>query len=113
MGQETPRGLGGIHWSDLVERQRGDIRWFTANTPGTQDGVTHTLVYVNADLAKATQASEVLAFCEHWRSVSGRDPQLLVATDEGALLGWAGSSRTPCDTPPANNLVAVLELQLQ
>jgi hypothetical protein len=43
-----------------------------------QDGVTHTLVYANADLTKATQASEVLAFCDHWRSVSGRDLQLLV-----------------------------------
>jgi hypothetical protein len=36
------------------------------------------LVYANDDLAKATQANEVLAFCDHWRSVSGRDPQLLV-----------------------------------
>lgn len=30
-----------------------------------QDGVTHTLVYANADLTKASQAGEILAFCDH------------------------------------------------
>jgi hypothetical protein len=43
-----------------------------------QDSGTHNLVYANADLAKATQAREVLAFCDHWRAVSGADPHLLV-----------------------------------
>lgn len=43
-----------------------------------QDGLTHNLVYANADLAKASQAGEVLAFCDHWRAVSGREPGLLV-----------------------------------
>jgi transposase-like protein len=43
-----------------------------------QDAATHHLVYANADLHKATQAREVLAFCDHWKMVSGADPALLV-----------------------------------
>ena len=43
-----------------------------------QDSGTHNLVYANADLSKATQAREVLAFCDHWKAVSGADPHLLV-----------------------------------
>jgi transposase len=43
-----------------------------------QDTGTHNLVYANADLSKATQAREVLAFCDHWKAVSGADPRMLV-----------------------------------
>src|SRR6266508_3833237 len=43
-----------------------------------QDTGTHNLVYAGADLAKATQAREVLTFCDHWKAVSGADPHLLV-----------------------------------
>lgn len=43
-----------------------------------QDCGTHNLVYSNADLSKATQNREVIAFCDHWRQVSGHDPHLLV-----------------------------------
>jgi hypothetical protein len=43
-----------------------------------QDSGTHNLVYANADLSKATQAREVLAFCDHWRQASGTDPKMLV-----------------------------------
>ena len=43
-----------------------------------QDSGTHNLVYANADLAKATQAKEVLAFCDHWKELSGHDPHLVV-----------------------------------
>ena len=43
-----------------------------------QDSGTHNLVYANADTSKATQAREVLAFCDHWKAVTGHDPQLLV-----------------------------------
>ena len=43
-----------------------------------QDSGTHNLVYANADLAKATQAREVLAFCDHWKELSGHDPHLVV-----------------------------------
>src|SRR6266487_4683377 len=43
-----------------------------------QDSGTHNLVYANADLTKATQSREVIAFCDHWKAVSGHDPHLLV-----------------------------------
>src|SRR5271165_4540638 len=43
-----------------------------------QDTGTHNLVYGNADISKATQAREVIAFCDHWKAVSGKDPKMLV-----------------------------------
>jgi hypothetical protein len=43
-----------------------------------QDSGTHNLVYANADLSKATQAREALAFCDHWKQISGTDPAMLV-----------------------------------
>ena len=43
-----------------------------------QDSGTHNVVYANADLSKATQNREVTAFCDHWKTVSGHDPHLLV-----------------------------------
>jgi hypothetical protein len=43
-----------------------------------QDSGTHNLIYANADLAKATQAREVIAFCDHWKTVSGADPRMLI-----------------------------------
>jgi hypothetical protein len=43
-----------------------------------QDSGTHNLVYANADLAKATQSREVIAFCDHWKAVSGHDPRMLI-----------------------------------
>jgi len=43
-----------------------------------QDTGTHNLVYANANLAKATQSREVIAFCDHWNNVSGADPRMLI-----------------------------------
>ena len=43
-----------------------------------QDTGTHNLVYANADLSKATQNREVIAFCDHWKAVSGSDPKMLI-----------------------------------
>lgn len=43
-----------------------------------QDTGTHNLVYANADVAKASQAREVIAFCDHWKQVSGADPRMLI-----------------------------------
>ena len=43
-----------------------------------QDTGTHNLVYANADLTKATQNREVIAFCDHWKAVSGSDPHMLI-----------------------------------
>ena len=43
-----------------------------------EDADSHALLYANADLAKARQSKEVLAFAEHWHTVTGKDPALLV-----------------------------------
>ena len=43
-----------------------------------QDTGTHNLVYASADLSKATQSREALAFCDHWKAVSGADPKMLI-----------------------------------
>jgi hypothetical protein len=43
-----------------------------------QDSGTHNLVYASADISKATQAREAIAFCGHWKAVSGADPKMLV-----------------------------------
>lgn len=43
-----------------------------------EDADSHALLYANADLAKATQNNEVLAFAEHWKTVTGTHPALLV-----------------------------------
>ncbi len=43
-----------------------------------QDSGTHNLVYANADLSKAGQNREVIAFADHWKHVTGTDPHLLV-----------------------------------
>ncbi len=43
-----------------------------------QDTGTHNLVYASADLSKATQAREAIAFCDHWKQVSGADPKMLI-----------------------------------
>jgi transposase len=43
-----------------------------------QDTGTRNLVYANADISKATQAREAIAFCDHWKTVSGADPKMLI-----------------------------------
>ena len=43
-----------------------------------QDSGTHNLVYASADISKATQAREAIAFCDHWKQLSGADPAMLV-----------------------------------
>ena len=43
-----------------------------------QDTGTHNLVYANADISKATQNREPIAFCDHWKAVSGHDPKMLI-----------------------------------
>ena len=43
-----------------------------------QDSGTHNLVYANADVSKASQAREAIAFCDHWKTVSGTDPAMLI-----------------------------------
>ena len=43
-----------------------------------EDAGTHTLLYANADLAKASCNREVIAFADHWKAVTGHDPALLI-----------------------------------
>jgi len=54
------------------QRSRSVLTFFA------QDSGTHNLVYANADLSKATQNREVLAFADHWKTVSGHEPHMLV-----------------------------------
>lgn len=54
------------------QRSRSVLTFFA------QDSGTHNLVYANADLYKATQAREVVAFCDHWKALSGQDPRMVV-----------------------------------
>jgi transposase len=43
-----------------------------------EDAESHTLLYANADLAKATQNNEILSFADHWHHLTGHDPKLLI-----------------------------------
>jgi len=55
-----------------------------------QDTGTHNLVYANADISKATQNREPIAFCDHWKAVSGADPKMLIMDQKvttQAILG--------------------------
>ena len=55
-----------------------------------QDTGTHNLVYANADLSKASQPREVIAFCDHWKQVAGADPKMLIMDQKvttQAILG--------------------------
>jgi len=54
------------------QRSRSVLTFFA------QDSGTHNLVYANADLTKATQNREVIAFADHWKHLSGHDPHMLV-----------------------------------
>jgi hypothetical protein len=72
-----------MHWgSDPVlekhyvptrsQRARSVLTFFA------QDSGTHNLVYANADISKATQNREAVAFCDHWKEATGHDPAVLV-----------------------------------
>ena len=43
-----------------------------------QDHASSEMVYANADLTKAEQAREVIAFADYWQQITGTDPGLLV-----------------------------------
>lgn len=43
-----------------------------------QDHASTEMVYANADLTKAEQAREVIAFADYWQNLAGEDPGLLV-----------------------------------
>jgi len=43
-----------------------------------QDHATADMVYANADITKAEQAAEIIAFSDYWQQATGSDPGLLV-----------------------------------
>jgi hypothetical protein len=43
-----------------------------------QDHASQEMVYSNAELTKAEQAREVIAFADYWQKIAGTDPGLLV-----------------------------------
>jgi hypothetical protein len=43
-----------------------------------QDHASTEMVYANADLTKAEQAAEIIAFADYWNTATGSDPGLLV-----------------------------------
>lgn len=43
-----------------------------------QDHASSEMVYANADLTKAEQAAEIIAFADYWNTATGTDPGLLV-----------------------------------
>ena len=55
-----------------------------------QDSGTHNLIYANADISKATQAREAIAFCDHWKAASGHDPAMLVMDQKVTTQGVLG-----------------------
>src|SRR5271166_4458034 len=66
------------------QRSRSVLTFFARDTG------THNLVYANADLSKATQNREAIAFCDHWKQVSGADPKMLIMDQKvttQAILG--------------------------
>jgi hypothetical protein len=72
-----------VHWGDdpVLEKHyvpRRSQRTRSVLTFFAEDAATHTLLYANADLSKASQNREVIAFADHWHQVTGRDPALLI-----------------------------------
>jgi hypothetical protein len=72
-----------MHWGQdpVLEKHYVPTRSQRARSVLTffaQDSGTHNLVYANADLTKASQAREVIAFCDHWKQVAGADPTMLI-----------------------------------
>jgi transposase-like protein len=72
-----------MHWGHdpILEKHYVPARSQRARSVLTffaQDSGTHNLVYASADISKATQAREVIAFCDHWKATSGKDPKMLV-----------------------------------
>jgi len=72
-----------MHWGQdpVLERHYVPKRSQRARSVLTffaQDTGTHNLVYANADISKATQNQEPIAFCDHWKQVSGSDPKMLI-----------------------------------
>ena len=69
-GQDTP--LEKHYVPRRSQRTRAMLTFFA------QDHASTEMVYANADLTKAEQAREIIAFADYWQNVSGQNPGLLV-----------------------------------
>jgi hypothetical protein len=69
-GEEVP--LEEHYVASRSQRTRSVLTFFA------QDHASTEMVYANADVTKAEQAKEVIAFAEYWKRVAGADPGLLV-----------------------------------
>jgi hypothetical protein len=72
-----------MHWGDdpVLEKHyvpRRSQRTRSVLTFFAEDAGTHALVYANADVSKASQNREIIAFADHWHQVTGHDPALLI-----------------------------------
>jgi hypothetical protein len=72
-----------LHWGEdpVLEKHyvpRRSQRTRSVLTFFAEDAGSHTLLYANADLSKASQNREVIAFADHWKAVTGQDPALLI-----------------------------------
>jgi hypothetical protein len=54
------------------QRTRSVLTFFASDHP------TSEMVYANADITKAGQAAEIIAFADYWKAATGTDPGLLV-----------------------------------
>jgi hypothetical protein len=71
-----------MHWGGdpVLEKHyvpRRSQRTRSVLTFFAEDAGTHTLLYANADLSKASQNREVIAFADHRKAVTGSDPALI------------------------------------
>jgi len=69
-GQDTP--LERHYVPRRSQRTRAVLTFFA------QDHTSAEMVYANADLTKAEQAREIIAFADYWQHATGADPGLLV-----------------------------------
>jgi hypothetical protein len=69
-GQDTP--LEKHYVPRRSQRTRAMLTFFA------QDHASTEMVYANADLTKAEQAHEIIAFADYWQNITGKDPGLLV-----------------------------------
>ena len=69
-GQEVP--LEEHYVASRSQRTRSVLTFFA------QDHASTEMIYANADITKAEQAREVIAFADYWSRVAGTDPGLLV-----------------------------------
>jgi Transposase DDE domain group 1 len=72
-----------MHWGEDAALEKHYVPTRSQRTRSVltffaEDADSHALLYANADLAKATQNNEVLTFADHWKTVTGTQPALLV-----------------------------------